>query len=155
MTKTARKNKASLYRITVEGALDSKWADWFGGLHLEPVGENQTALSGPVPDQAALHGILAKIRDLGLTLLSVRMFEGQETTEMIQKESGMSTKYRVHRFDIRMTSDKSKLEQFLNSLEGEIIAIFPNVTNASFTWAACVDFLLIVERLSDKSGSKL
>jgi hypothetical protein len=46
-----------------------------------------------------------------------------------------------------MTSDQSKLEQFLNSLEGEIVAIIPNVTNASFTWAACVDFLFIVEKV--------
>ena len=56
-------------------------------------------------------------------------------------------KYRVYRFDIRMTSDQSKLEQFLNGLEGEVIAIFPNVTNVPFTWAAHVDFLFIVEKL--------
>jgi hypothetical protein len=55
-------------------------------------------------------------------------------------------KYRVHRFDIRMTSDQSKLEQYLNSLEGEIISIFPNVTMGIF-WIPRVDFLLIVERL--------
>ena len=59
----------------------------------------------------------------------------------------MSAKYRVHRFDLKMTSDQSKLEQFLNSLEGEIIAIIPNVTNTPFTWAARVDFLLIVEKI--------
>lgn len=55
-------------------------------------------------------------------------------------------KYRVHRFDIRMTTDQSKLEQFLNSLEGEVIAIVPNV-NLSVFWAHRVDFLLIVEKL--------
>lgn len=60
----------------------------------------------------------------------------------------MSTKYRVHRFDLRMTADQSKLEQFLNNLEGEIIAIIPNVTNTPFTWAAQVDFLLIIEKVS-------
>ncbi len=56
----------------------------------------------------------------------------------------MLAKYRVHRFDLKMTSDQSKLEQFLNSLEGEIVAIFPNVI-----WfpAAQVDFVLIVEKL--------
>ncbi|HEY5731653.1 MAG TPA: hypothetical protein VLA72_19480 [Anaerolineales bacterium] len=55
----------------------------------------------------------------------------------------MSTKYRVHRFNLRMTDDQSKLEQFLNSLEGEIISIVPNVT-----WfpKVQVDFVLIVER---------
>jgi hypothetical protein len=52
----------------------------------------------------------------------------------------MSTKYRVHRFDLRMTADQSKLEQFLNSLKGEIIAVIPNVT--WFPSATHVDFLL-------------
>ena len=58
----------------------------------------------------------------------------------------MSNKYRVHRFDLKMTSDQSKLEQFLNSLEGEIIAIIPNITIKAF-WVHEVDFLLIVERV--------
>ena len=58
----------------------------------------------------------------------------------------MPTKYRVHRFDIKMTADQNKLEQFLNGLEGEIIAIIPNVT-MGFFWIHRVDFLLIVEKL--------
>ena len=57
----------------------------------------------------------------------------------------MSAKYRVHRFDIRMTADQSKLEFFLNSLKGEIIAIIPNVT--WFPSSAHVNFLLIVEKV--------
>jgi hypothetical protein len=56
-------------------------------------------------------------------------------------------KYRVHRFDIKMTSDQSKLEQFLNGLEGEVVAIVPNVA-VGFMWAHRVDFLLIIEKLS-------
>lgn len=56
-------------------------------------------------------------------------------------------KYRVHRFDIRMTKDQGKLEQFLNSLEGEVKAIIPNVT-VSFFWFHKVDFLLIVEKIA-------
>lgn len=60
----------------------------------------------------------------------------------------MSTnKYRVHRFDLRTTVDQSKLELFLNSLEGEIVAIIPNITVTPFTWASRVDFLLIVEKI--------
>ena len=56
----------------------------------------------------------------------------------------MPTKYRVHRFSLNMTGDQSKLEQFLNSLEGEIVSIVPNVT-----WfpKVQVDFLLIVEKV--------
>jgi hypothetical protein len=64
--------------------------------------------------------------------------------ENLTVEGGMKMKYRVHRFDIKMTSDQSKLEQFLNNLEGEVVAIIPNVTWAPKTQ---VDFLLIVEKL--------
>jgi len=56
-------------------------------------------------------------------------------------------KYRVHRFDIRMTSDQSKLEQFLNNLEGEVVAIIPNISVWVF-WFHRVDFLLIVEKIA-------
>ena len=56
-------------------------------------------------------------------------------------------RYRVHRFDIRMTRDPGKLEQFLNSLQGEIVAIVPNVS-LGFFWAHRVDFLLIIEKVS-------
>jgi len=57
----------------------------------------------------------------------------------------MSTKYRVHRFSLNMTEDQSRLEQFLNSLEGEIVSIVPNVT-----WfpKVQVDFVLIVEKVA-------
>jgi hypothetical protein len=55
-------------------------------------------------------------------------------------------KYRVHRFDLSMTRGQSKLEQFLNNLQGEVIAIVPNVT-VSFFWIHRVDFLLIVEKI--------
>ena len=53
-------------------------------------------------------------------------------------------KYRVHRFNIRMTADQTKLEQFLNSLEGEVVAIVPNVTPVPATY---VNFVLIVEKV--------
>lgn len=55
-------------------------------------------------------------------------------------------KYRVHQFDLKMTSDQSKLEQFLNSLKGEVVAVIPNVTLKAF-WVHQVDFVLIVEKL--------
>ena len=64
-----------------------------------------------------------------------------------KKEFDMSVKYRVHRFDLRMNADQSKLEQFLNSIEGESIAIIPNVT-VHFLWAHRVDFVLIVEKVA-------
>jgi hypothetical protein len=59
------------YEITVEGHLKHRWSAWFEGLTVTTKENGCTILSGPVPDQAALHGILAKVRDLGLTLISV------------------------------------------------------------------------------------
>ena len=56
-------------------------------------------------------------------------------------------KYRVHRFDLKMTSDQSKLEQFLNSLNGEVVAIIPNIAIQAF-WVHQVDFVLIVEKVA-------
>ena len=62
-------------------------------------------------------------------------------------EGGVKMNYRVHRFDISMTRDQSKLEQFLNNLDGEVVAIIPNVT-IQILWAQKVNFLLIVEKVS-------
>ena len=62
------------YEIRVEGVLDEQWADWFGGLQLGSDGM-QTVITGLLPDQPALHGLLAKIRDLGLRLISVRLLD--------------------------------------------------------------------------------
>jgi hypothetical protein len=56
-------------------------------------------------------------------------------------------KYKVHRFNIRMTTDQAAFEQFLNNLKGEVVAVIPNVT-MSFFWFHKVDFLLIVEKVA-------
>jgi len=59
------------YEIRIKGHLDDKWADWFEGLTLTREDNGETPLTGPVVDQAALHGLLRKVRDLGIPLLSV------------------------------------------------------------------------------------
>jgi hypothetical protein len=71
-------DRQGLYQIRVKGELDSKWADWFDGLAIAPQANNETLLTGLVADQCALHGLLAKIRDLGLPLLSVERVETKE-----------------------------------------------------------------------------
>jgi len=60
------------YEITIEGHLDEHWSAWFGGLTLVRADDGTTTLRGAVADQAELHGLLAKVRDLGTTLISVR-----------------------------------------------------------------------------------
>jgi hypothetical protein len=59
------------YEICIKGHLDDKWADWFEGLTITREDNGETLLTGPVVDQAALHGVLRKVRDLGMPLLSV------------------------------------------------------------------------------------
>ncbi len=63
--------KAGLYEIRIKGHLDPRWADRFEGLRFRHEGDGTTILTGPVVDQAALHGLLRKVRDLGLPLVSV------------------------------------------------------------------------------------
>lgn len=59
------------YRIRIQGHLDQRWASWFDGLSLTRAADGTTLLEGRVADQAALHGLLGKVRDMGLPLLSV------------------------------------------------------------------------------------
>jgi hypothetical protein len=64
-------DRPGTYRIRAKGNLDAEWSDWFDGFAIEATGENETVLTGVVVDQAALYGLLSKLRDLGLPLLLV------------------------------------------------------------------------------------
>ena len=68
----------TIYQIRVQGRLDRRWSDWFDGFTITYPSDNETLLQGRVADQAALHGLLVKIRDLGLSLLSVRRIDKTE-----------------------------------------------------------------------------
>ena len=61
-----------IYRFRVKGHLNDRWSDWLGGLAVQRQDDSTTVLVGPVVDQAALHGVIIRIRDLGLPLLSVK-----------------------------------------------------------------------------------
>lgn len=65
----------TVYEIRIEGHLDREWTDWFEGLNITLEDEDETVLTGPVVDQAALYGLLKKVRNLGLPLLSVNRKE--------------------------------------------------------------------------------
>jgi hypothetical protein len=67
--------QAGYYVIRVLGHLASRWADWFAGLTMDYTAGGETILSGPIEDQAALHGVLAKVRDLNLILIAVNRVE--------------------------------------------------------------------------------
>ena len=60
-----------VYQIRIKGHLGRDWTDWFGGLSITLEDNGETLLTGPVIDQAALHGVLKKVRDVGMPLLSV------------------------------------------------------------------------------------
>jgi hypothetical protein len=65
------------YEVRVEGLLDGRWSEWFEGLRIQHQG-GETILAGTLPDQSALHGILEKVRDLGLTVITVRRIPPEE-----------------------------------------------------------------------------
>jgi hypothetical protein len=72
------------YEIRVGGVLDDRWADWFGGLQISSDG-TQTVIAGLLPDQSALHGLLARVRDLGLCLISVRQLDAGDPGDQAQQ----------------------------------------------------------------------
>ena len=74
-------DESGLYEIRLKGHLNNRWANWFEGLTITLEDNGDTLLTGPVIDQAALHGLLKKVRDLGMPLISVSPVEpGPPTT---------------------------------------------------------------------------
>ena len=80
MTKPRKSYDPVYYRIKLKGCLDNKWSDWFEKMAISSEGE-ETVLTGQVADQAALHGLLIRIRDLNLTLLSLERLESDQNRQ--------------------------------------------------------------------------
>jgi hypothetical protein len=76
---TMNPSQPVIYQIRLKGQLDSHWIDWFEGLSITLEENGDTLLTGPVVDQAALHGLLKKVRDLGMPLVSVNRVQLNET----------------------------------------------------------------------------
>jgi hypothetical protein len=72
-------DRAERYAIRVQGHLDSRWAAWFDGLSLAPEADGTTVIHGEIADQSALHGVLQRLRDIGLELVSVSRLERQQS----------------------------------------------------------------------------
>jgi hypothetical protein len=75
-------NRRQCYEIRLKGHLDDRWVEWFEGLAIMLEEDGNTLLTGPVVDQAALHGLLKKVRDLGLPLVSVSPLEPGPSTAL-------------------------------------------------------------------------
>jgi hypothetical protein len=79
--------QSNLYQIRVKGRLDPQWADWFEGMAVTPEADDTTLITGPVVDDAALHGLLKRVRDSGLRLLSVNQVENALADEAAGEQS--------------------------------------------------------------------
>ena len=76
-------DKPSIYQIRISGHLDCKWSDWFDGMVITLEKDGDTLLTGPVADQAALYGLFKKVRDLGMTLVSVNPVLSDQTERIL------------------------------------------------------------------------
>lgn len=70
-----------VYQIRLKGQLDARWTGWFGGMAVVLTEAGDTLLTGPVADQAALHGLLRKVRDVGIPLVSVNEIHPHQSYE--------------------------------------------------------------------------
>ncbi len=89
---TTEPNPPAVYQIRIKGHLNEQWVDWFEGMNITLEEDGNTLLTGPVIDQAALHGLLRKVRDAGMTLLSVNQYystKGEKSMDTTVNTSGM------------------------------------------------------------------
>jgi len=78
------------YEIRLKGRLEKHWSQWFNGLVIQHRKHNETVLTGPIADQAALHGILAKIRDIGIPLLALKRLQESHSQKMPEEDQEFS-----------------------------------------------------------------
>ncbi len=147
-------NQFQCYEIRLKGHLDDQWVEWFEGLTITLEEDGNTLLTGPVIDQAALHGLLKKVRDLGLPLVSVIQVQFHETHQYCSnKEKEMNTNKSITGIDPKVRLSLLMNENiFLNQIKqigiGLAFIIFPLL----FIFAFAVHPGLLQPHLLDPEG---
>ncbi len=124
--------QAVIYEIRLRGHLDSQWTDWFGGLTITLEEDGDTLLTGPVLDQSALHGLLKKVRDLGMPLVSVIQVRFNETHQYHSKGViKMNTiKKTTEKIDTKVLLSTLWIVVMINMLKADILSLFiPGATD--------------------------
>jgi len=113
------------YEIRIEGHLDGQWADWFDGMSITLEEDGTTLLSGPVPDQPALYGLLRKARDLGLTLVSVnRVTDASNPQSSNQKRNNAKMNTNINKkLDTKVLLSTLWIVVMINMLKADILSL--------------------------------
>jgi hypothetical protein len=115
------------YEIRVEGHLSPQWTDWYEGLTITLEEDGNTLLTGPVIDQAALHGLLKKVRDLGLPLVSVVQVQIHETHQYHSKKGVIkmnSIKKTAEKMDTKVLLSTLWIVVMINMLKADILSLY-------------------------------
>jgi hypothetical protein len=143
--------QAAVYQIRLQGQLDSQWEDWFGGMTITLEANGDTCLTGQVVDQAALHGLLKKVRDLGLPLISVNRIQSDATHPYLStKENSMNTtRTTTGRMAPTMVLSTLWIFAALNYLYGDVFTLFfmrgAQETTFAMPIAAVTAFAVLME----------
>jgi hypothetical protein len=111
------------YEIRIAGHLDAHWADWFDGMSITLEEDGTTLLSGPVPDQPALYGLLRKVRDLGLPLVSVNQITVTLSQQILNKNRS-NTKMNTNNMTTEMEDIKVSLKLKLAALWASFMFLY-------------------------------
>ena len=121
------------YEIRIEGRLDAQWQDWFDGMSITLEADGTTLLSGPVPDQPALYGLLRKVRDLGLPLVSVKQITGalnQQSSNEKRSNTKMNTNGKTSKLNTKVLLSTLWVVVMVNMLKADILSLYiPGATD--------------------------
>ena len=143
-----------LYEIRLKGHLDAHWETWFDGLSIMLEENGDTLLSGPVADQAALHGLLRKVRDLGMPLVSVVPVQSKRS----KKGEGMNpSTISLKRIDTKVLLSTLWIVVMINMLKADILSLFipgaaEEVARTSARMGASIPQLMLIGAIMGQLG---